>query len=371
MKSINRIFRNKNINIAFDKTRNIEKNEELEILKSINRIFLEERNEITNTSNKRRYNSEIKEDIISNKKSKLDDRNNEIKIVDDRNDVWYVTDIIASGGCGRVYNIYSTTRLTDLNKYVIKFEPKYKGTLRTEIAIYRKLLETQDINDKKCCLNFITSGSINLPQLDAPINSSRPNVSYNYMIIEKAEKTLYQHICSNDGKLGFKEIVKVASNMHLALYKLHKKGYVHRDIKPDNIVFNKYNEATLIDYGLTRKNFNLPHNYKMSSSFVGTLPYAAIDIHYNNITYASDYESLVYNIFEWSGVELPWRCERDPLKVGTMKEQYRNTNFRTLINKLNWTLEQKEGLEKVIFLMLRQNIEYYTINYTLESMKTM
>ena len=40
---------------------------------------------------------------------------------------------------------------------------------------------------------------------------------------------------------------------------LHGQGYVHRDIKPDNILFNKASELKLIDFSLTTKaGFRIP-----------------------------------------------------------------------------------------------------------------
>jgi serine/threonine-protein kinase len=43
--------------------------------------------------------------------------------------------------------------------------------------------------------------------------------------------------------------IKVASALNLAL----KHGFLHRDIKPGNILFNSDNEPKLVDFGLARK----------------------------------------------------------------------------------------------------------------------
>jgi serine/threonine protein kinase len=46
---------------------------------------------------------------------------------------------------------------------------------------------------------------------------------------------------------------RILEQIAQALAYMHDKGYVHRDVKPENILFNKGGEARLVDYGLTLK----------------------------------------------------------------------------------------------------------------------
>eukprot|EP00916_Digyalum_oweni_P001161 GHVL01002279.1.p1 GENE.GHVL01002279.1~~GHVL01002279.1.p1 ORF type:complete len:346 (-),score=64.99 GHVL01002279.1:46-1083(-) len=58
----------------------------------------------------------------------------------------------------------------------------------------------------------------------------------------------------NKGHLSEDEARSLMQCILSALAYIHSKGLVHRDIKPDNIVFglsNNYSSATLIDFGLT------------------------------------------------------------------------------------------------------------------------
>jgi eukaryotic-like serine/threonine-protein kinase len=48
-------------------------------------------------------------------------------------------------------------------------------------------------------------------------------------------------------------ITKLIEQLGAALGHLHEKGFVHRDIKPDNILFNRASELRLIDFSLTAR----------------------------------------------------------------------------------------------------------------------
>ena len=56
-----------------------------------------------------------------------------------------------------------------------------------------------------------------------------------------------------------------------ALSQVHQKGFIHRDIKPGNVLFNKSGEAVLSDFGVARS--TLSTDLTTSERSVGTLRY--------------------------------------------------------------------------------------------------
>ena len=48
------------------------------------------------------------------------------------------------------------------------------------------------------------------------------------------------------------EAVKILTQLAQALHFFHSKGYIHRDVKPDNILFRGDNSAVLTDFGIAR-----------------------------------------------------------------------------------------------------------------------
>lgn len=64
-----------------------------------------------------------------------------------------------------------------------------------------------------------------------------------------AEKGDLYHYLGKTGKLEEKEAFKYFIQLCSAIDYLHKKGFIHRDIKLENILLDKYNQVKLCDFG--------------------------------------------------------------------------------------------------------------------------
>ncbi|MBL7163781.1 MAG: protein kinase [Anaerolineales bacterium] len=54
------------------------------------------------------------------------------------------------------------------------------------------------------------------------------------------------------GSLSFQEAAKITERLASGLGAAHKKGIIHRDMKPGNILFDQYDNAFLSDFGIAR-----------------------------------------------------------------------------------------------------------------------
>lgn len=80
------------------------------------------------------------------------------------------------------------------------------------------------------------------------------------------------------GILQQSESLKIVKNVLAALYMLHGKGYVHRDIDPSNVMVCKDGKIKIIDFGIARKMKEYHDEFQQGTQegkFIGKVNYAS------------------------------------------------------------------------------------------------
>uniref|UniRef100_A0AB39JBH3 non-specific serine/threonine protein kinase n=1 Tax=Florenciella sp. virus SA2 TaxID=3240092 RepID=A0AB39JBH3_9VIRU len=229
-------------------------------------------------------------------------------------DKYELISIINNGGFSKIYkgkHIYK-------DKYVaIKFDFNEisKHLIYNEIDIYLDLLKHRG----NFFINIKTFGKIE---------------NKNYIIMDYIPDTIEHYVDKNIDKLDSKNVLKELINI---IKHFHYYGYVHRDIKPDNVLV-KNNKLYLIDFGLATK-----RNRQKYNNFIGNRLFSSYQVYLDEYEYRKrdDIISCYYIIFYlFSNKLLPWKSlyindkSKEKLIYYNIKK---NSNFELFYKDKNLT----------------------------------
>ncbi|KAK0406148.1 hypothetical protein QR680_018395 [Steinernema hermaphroditum] len=159
--------------------------------------------------------------------------------------------------------------------------------------------------------------------------------AYTYIVISRCGIDLYT-VMKQSGMMHLSEstVLRVAVHALYAIKQVHEIGYLHRDVKPSNMVFGATMQDSkiiyLIDYGLARQYAEkdsstgkwLFRKPRERAEVRGTTRFCSINIHLKKEqSRADDMWAYVYSMIDL-GPGLPWSKQARDERVQQMKEEF-------------------------------------------------
>jgi len=131
-----------------------------------------------------------------------------------------------------------------------------------------------------------------------------------YIVMEYLPESLISRMKSSPGKkLNPAEAFRILKRMAMALDYAHREGFIHRDIKPDNILFRKDNTPVLVDFGIARA---MDSNSQLTTTgmIIGTPHYMSPEqCQGEKVDGQSDIYSLGIVFYEMLTGDIPYRAD--------------------------------------------------------------
>lgn len=279
-------------------------------------------------------------------------------------DKYVIKKKIGEGSFGKIFQ--ATHKITQEKVAVkINYGENDNIILKNEARIYTILSDIKGVPNMR---NFGMDGSYNFMVLDI-LGPSLLDLKNNYGIgNKKGHKTL-----------SLKTVLSMGLQMLRRIESIHAKGFLHRDIKPDNFLFGSERYPYVlyfIDFGLAKKYckytateettaHDIEHiQCETGRNITGTERYVSVNVH-DGLTPSrrDDMESIGYVMIYLFMGYLPWSKSttfnsKDSMQENSLDEE-KDLDVRDIKNNIShWMLENCVPREFITFMEYCRSMKF-------------
>jgi serine/threonine protein kinase len=185
----------------------------------------------------------------------------------------------------------------------------FQENLDREVAI--KILDPIFLKDEKLIKRFIYEAKTAAKLIHnniVTIHDVGRSGGHHYIVMELLNESLRDRL-KRRGKLSAAKALVIIKTIANALFYAHNKNIIHRDIKPDNIMFRSDDTPVLVDFGIARA-LDLSTHLTMTGVRIGTPYYMSTEqCKGEELDGRSDIYSLGIVLFELLTGDVPYKSE--------------------------------------------------------------
>lgn len=243
---------------------------------------------------------------------------------------YIVTDFIGQGGMGQVFKGVHQVMGREC---AIKVLPLNKATPES-ISNFNREIRTQ--------------AQLDHPNLVRAFDAGRES-STNYLVVEYVPGVDLRRLIRTQGRLTQRQAASVILQAARGLDYAHKRGLVHRDVKPGNILVTSEGLAKVSDLGLAGFIYDAEHDPR-AGKIVGTADYLAPE----QITRPGEV-SLLVDLYSLGCTMYYVVCGKVPFPGGTAKEKARRHCHDTPWHPKRFNADLNEEFVEVLADMMEKD----------------
>ena len=196
---------------------------------------------------------------------------------------------------------------------------------------------------------YIVAKALDHPNIVRAIDYSNEG-STPFLVMEFIDGVSLGQRIERDGKIAEPEAIRIIGQVAQALYKAHKQGLIHRDVKPDNILLTADGTVKITDLGLV-KELETDMNLTRTGRGLGTPNFMAPEQFRNakNADARCDIYSLGATLYHMLTGELPFKSS-GPLEAWMKKINNELVPARDLVpeisERVDWALRRSMSVDK-------------------------
>ena len=206
--------------------------------------------------------------------------------------------LIGEGGCAKVFKA---------------FDPELERFVALKLLSQR--FSDDEVMREQFFKEIKVQANLNIPGI-VRVFDCGDSVHGLYYTMELVNGTCLEKYCW-DNHLTLQNKFSLIGDVAEIVGELHKKGMLHRDIKPRNVMIDEYGQVKLLDLGLVtllEEEMTLINDFQISGSPAYMPPEALNDKKINSVTTAADIYSLSVMAYEIICVFLPYEVDFLSLK---------------------------------------------------------